>query len=37
MSELLGLRVGKGGTIVGGGNCAAALVTNNMRAVITKQ
>jgi len=27
MSELLGLRVGKGGTIVGGGNCAAALVT----------
>jgi len=37
MSELLGFRIGTSGTIVGGGNCAAALVTNNMRAIITQQ
>jgi hypothetical protein len=29
--------MGTGGTTIGGGNCAAALVTDNVRAAITKQ
>ena len=33
-NELLGLGFGTGGTTVGGGNCAAAAVTHNKRAVI---